>query len=124
MNAAELIICASGTVALEATCLLTPMIICYKTSWSTYHLGKLLAKINYAGLPNIISGREIVPELLQKQVTGVALAKAALHILENPSEHQRIIKDLQQVRQTLGASGAVERVADLIIQEKKKKKGG
>lgn len=116
MNAAELIICASGTVTLEAACLKTPMIISYKTSWSTYHLGKLLANINFAGLPNIISGREIVPELLQEQVTGVTLAKAALRILEDPSERQRIIKDLQQVRQALGASGAVERVADLIVQ--------
>lgn len=116
MNAAELILCASGTVTLEAACLKTPMIISYKTSWSTYHLGKLLANVDFAGLPNIISGRQIVPELLQRRVTGDNLAKAALDILKNPRKRLQMIEELEKVRQKLGASGAVDRVADLILR--------
>lgn len=116
MANAQVILVASGTATLEAACLGAPMVIVYQTSWSTYQLSKLLVKIDYAGLPNIIAGRQIVPELLQSEVTGEGMAKAALDILENPERRQQMKADLAGVRQALGDRGAVERVADLISQ--------
>ncbi|AZR73948.1 lipid-A-disaccharide synthase [Anoxybacter fermentans] len=116
MDNAELILCASGTATLEAACLKVPMIIAYKTSLSTYFLGKLLAKVKFVGLPNIIAGKEIVPEFLQRNVTGENLARAAFEILENRAKKEEIEDELAKVRTALGAKGAVERVADLILR--------
>lgn len=115
MDNTELILCASGTVTLEAACIGVPMVITYRTSWSTYQLSKLLAHVNYAGLPNIIAGRQIVPELLQDQVTGENIAHAALELIDFPEKREEMRCELSRVRQTLGAAGAVERVRDLIL---------
>lgn len=116
MENSELILVASGTATLEAGCLGAPMVIIYQTSWSTYHLGQRLVKVKYVGLPNIIAGKEIVPELLQNEVTGEAVSQRALTILENPEKQRQIRADLAKVRQALGQSGAVERVANLILR--------
>ncbi|MCK4257802.1 MAG: lipid-A-disaccharide synthase [Halanaerobiales bacterium] len=115
MDNAELILVASGTATLEAACFGTPMVIAYQTSRSTYLLGRLMAKVQFAGLPNIIASKQIVPEFLQKEVTSTNLAQAAIEILENSSKMAEIKMELSRVRQLLGQTGAVERVADLII---------
>lgn len=116
MENAELILVASGTATLEAACLGAPMVIVYQTSWSTYHLGQRLVKVKHVGLPNIIAGKQIVPELLQNEVTGETVAQRALAILENPEKQRQMRADLANVRQALGKTGAVERVADLILK--------
>jgi len=66
---ADLAVVASGTATLEAAILKTPMVIVYKTSWLNYQLGRKLLKKDHIGLPNIIAAREIVPELLQDDLT-------------------------------------------------------
>lgn len=116
MNSSEAILCASGTATLEAACLKVPMVIAYITSWSTYNLGKLLANVKCVGLPNIIAGTTIVPEFLQNDVTGPNLADALLKILNEQSYRADMIKNLADVRTALGESGAVNRVADLILR--------
>ena len=65
IESSDIIMLASGTASLEAMLLKKPMIVTYKLSWPTYFIVKLLAKIPYASLPNILAGREIVPECLQ-----------------------------------------------------------
>ncbi len=115
MDSSEMILCASGTATLEAACLNVPMVIAYKTSWSTYRLGKLLVKVKYVGLPNIIAGTEIVPELLQKEVTGENLAKEGLKILNDSDYCGQMTQHLAAVRQALGSTGAVKRVAEMIL---------
>lgn len=116
MANSEIILCASGTATLEAACIGAPMVIVYQTSKSTYGLSKILANVDFAGLPNIIAGREIVPELLQEHVTGANIAARALAVLHDPEAKAAMQAELQKVRQALGATGAVGRVADLILQ--------
>tara|TARA_B100000470_G_scaffold86021_1_gene66361 strand:+ start:62 stop:1210 length:1149 start_codon:yes stop_codon:yes gene_type:complete len=65
IESSDIIMLASGTASLEAMLLKKPMIVTYKLSWPTYFIVKLLAKIPYVSLPNILAGREIVPECLQ-----------------------------------------------------------
>lgn len=115
MDNSELILAASGTATLEAACLKTPMVIGYQTSLSTYYLGKLLTKIDYIGLPNIIMGKEVVPEFLQKEVTGQNLAEAVLKILKDEDRLEEMKEELARVRKALGEAGAVKRVANLIL---------
>jgi len=90
-------------------------VIVYKTSKTTYWLGKLLVKLPYIGLPNIIAEDEIVPELLQDEVTGQRIAKEAIAILNSPKRVERIKAELRDVVVKLGESGATKRVASLVL---------
>ncbi len=115
MNIATVAIAASGTVTLEASLLKLPTIIIYKTATLTYFLGKILVKIPYISLPNIIAGRKIVPEFLQYAVTADNIANEAMPVLTTPAIHKAVVTDLEEVRRKLGAEGAVRRVAQEIL---------
>jgi lipid-A-disaccharide synthase len=116
MNLAKFVIVASGTATLEAACLGTPMLIIYKTSLLTWLLGKVLVKIPYVGLPNIIMDEEIVPELLQTEVEAESIAKFALQILNSPEYYGEIESKLEEVVARLGDGGAIKRVAKMVLE--------
>lgn len=124
MNIANVAIAASGTVTLEAALLGLPTVIIYKMAALTYLLGKLLVKIPYISLPNIIAGRKVVPELLQYAVTADNIANEIIPILLDAHLHQVMVQDLEEVQQKLGAAGAVERVAKEILTIAKGPSGG
>ena len=115
MSNSDLLLSTSGTATLEASFFATPMVIIYKTSWLSYLLSKLLVKIPYVGLPNIIAEKQIVPELLQKEANSQEIAKQALRILDSPTKQDEIKENLELVKDRLGASGAVGRVARLVL---------
>ncbi len=75
MNAANIVALASGTATLEALLLHRPMVTFYKLNWLTYVIAKLLVKIPYYSLPNIIAGKKAIEELIQKDATPENLAK-------------------------------------------------
>jgi len=104
---------ASGTATLEAACLLTPMAVVYRASISTLLLSKLLLRISWVGLPNILAGREVVPELLQNEVTPDALVCEACKVLENPRKKEEIKEKLKITKEKLGTAGASKRTAKL-----------
>lgn len=74
MNAANIVALASGTATLEAMLLHRPMVTFYKLNWLTYHVVKFLIKIQYYSLPNIIAGKKVIQELIQKDATPEKLA--------------------------------------------------
>ncbi|MCK4648187.1 lipid-A-disaccharide synthase, partial [bacterium] len=74
---------ASGSATLENACLGLPMIIVYKVHFTTWLLSKILLKIPYIGLVNVVAGRKIVPEFLQYGAIPARIAQATLKILEN-----------------------------------------
>lgn len=123
MQISDFIITASGTATLEATILKTPMIIIYKTSNLSYQIGKRLLKVDNVGMPNIIANNEIVPELLQNQVTADKIYEEAINLLNRPYLISGIIKKLERVKEMLGKKGAISRTADLVIKEGDLKKG-
>lgn len=124
MNIADVAIAASGTVTLEAALLKLPTVIIYRVATLTYLLGKLLIKIPYISLPNIIAGRKVVPELLQHAVTAENIAHEVLPVLRDPKVKNAMLQDLLEVRQKLGELGAVERVAKEILAVAKRPSGG
>ncbi|HAA06966.1 MAG TPA: lipid-A-disaccharide synthase, partial [Acinetobacter schindleri] len=65
---------ASGTATLEAMLLHRPMVTFYKLHWLTYRIVKLLVKIQYYSLPNIIAGKKVIQELIQSEATPENLA--------------------------------------------------
>jgi lipid-A-disaccharide synthase len=107
---------ASGTATLETALLGTPMVICYKISPLSYILGRLLIKLKYIGLVNIISGRQIVPELIQQKANAGSIADTLSNILTSNQTYQQMQKELKQVSEILGKGGASDRASDLILE--------
>lgn len=124
MQIADVAIATSGTATLETSLLNIPTIISYKAATLTYWLAKFLVKIPYIGLPNIIAGRQIVPELLQGEANAENIAGQAIDILSNATRREKILADLAEVRQKLGESGAVSRVAQVILEVAADNDGG
>jgi lipid-A-disaccharide synthase len=124
MNIGTVAIAASGTATLEAAIMGLPTVIVYKVAALTYLLGKMLVKIPHIGLPNIVAGRRIVPELLQGEASAANIAREALPIITDPAVRDRIAADLADVRQRLGESGAVGRVAQVILEVAARGHGG
>ncbi|MEW6991266.1 lipid-A-disaccharide synthase [Colwelliaceae bacterium 6441] len=82
MAASDCLLTASGTVTLEAALIKRPMIICYKFNFVTYIIAKLMVKLQWFSLPNLLAGKALVPELLQQDVTAdkiVPLVKERLY---------------------------------------------
>jgi len=113
---ADLALAASGTVTVEAAVLGTPMVIFYKVSSLTWSAGRSLVKVPFLSMVNLIAGRPIVPELIQEQMTGAAIAGSVADLLTKPDLVNRMRKDLDQVRLALQSSGdPLERAANLIV---------
>ena len=90
LHAAEAAIVASGTATLEAALARCPMVITYRLSPLTYRMVKRRALLPYFGLPNILAGEFIVPELLQEDATPANLAQALGNWLDHKSARERV----------------------------------
>lgn len=115
MNISDLLITASGTATLEATLLGTPMIAIYKTSFSTWLIGKALVKLPYIALPNIIAGEEAIPELIGFQLTVKRLTNIALQLLQDKDKLEKMRVRLKRVAEKLGKPGVIDRAAKIVI---------
>lgn len=121
MSIADLALATSGTVTLEAAICELPMIIIYKTSWLTAFLARILVNFTYIGLPNMVAGQGIVPELLQEAATPENIAQTAEKMLL-PEKLVQVKKDLALMIDKLGGSGAVTKVATLTLRLATQKK--
>ncbi|MDE0423811.1 MAG: lipid-A-disaccharide synthase [Candidatus Poribacteria bacterium] len=117
MRASTLLLVTSGTATLEAACIGTPMIIVFRTSAFNWRIITTLSPLNRSGLPNLIAGHDIVPELLQTDLTPTALTELALDFLGNPEKRKTQQKALQAVHAQLGIAGAAERTAELVLAQ-------
>jgi lipid-A-disaccharide synthase len=114
-SVADLALATSGTVTLEAALCGLGSVIVYRTNPLTYVIAKMVVNIPHIGLPNIVAGKSVVPELIQNDFTPKKVAKAAMELLE--SERNALLKkDLEYVKERLGKPGAVNRVAELVLK--------
>ena len=109
----RIVVAASGTVTLEAAISGTPMVIIYKVSPVSYFLGKNMIQVKHIGLVNLIAGKEIVPELVQKAAGPDEIANTLFQMLSDPSGLKMLGHELLNIRDKLGGPGASERVADI-----------
>jgi lipid-A-disaccharide synthase len=117
IGAADLALVSSGTATLECALLERPMVIVYRLGPVSYGLGRLLVRgVRYIGMPNIVAGREVVPELLQGRATGAGIAVAARAILDDPARHAAVVESLRDVRRRLGRGGAARRAAAIALE--------
>lgn len=105
----------SGSSTLEAALEDVPFAVAYRTSALTAAIARRVVKVDYIALPNLVAGREVVPEFVQEEVTPDRVAPVLLELLDGESERARRQRtDLAEVRERLGTGGAAERVADLV----------
>lgn len=117
LKMAHFAIVTSGTATLEAMILNTPMVIIYKISDLNYRIATFLYKKNFFGMPNILAGKEIVPELVQDEVTVQNIYDKAHYILSKPYLMTDIKIKLVANAEKLGSKGAIDKTAKLILRE-------
>lgn len=116
LKKSEAAIVVSGSATLETAILNIPEIIVYQTNPITWYLGRLFVRLNNLGLPNLIMEHEIVPELLETDMTSRKLSKALDSILFDENFRNNILNNYAQLRERLGNEGASERVAKHITE--------
>lgn len=115
IRAADVLLAVSGTVTLEAAILGTPMVVTYRLGTLSWLLARLLVRVPFIGLPNLIAGEGIVPELIQFEATPGRLAAVTRDILESPERQAGMRQALAEVRRRLGTPGAAERAAREVL---------
>jgi lipid-A-disaccharide synthase len=119
MAHADLALAASGTVTVEAALLGTPMVTFYKVTTPSWIVGKLLVRVPFYSMVNLIAGRALVPELMQGRMTGEAIAAEARRLLADGPARREMKAGLAEVREklALGAGEAPARRAAAVVQE-------
>ena len=101
LEASDVVLIASGTATLQAALWKKPMVISYKVPWLTAQIMKRQGYLPYVGLPNILCGEFVVPELLQDDATPEKLAKAIEDWLEHPMKVAKLKERFTQMHETL-----------------------
>jgi len=114
--ASDFAIVASGTATLETAIIGTPLVIIYKANIITYLLYKIVADIKFIGLPNIIAGKEIAPELLQYDAAPEKIAKRVMELVSDGKKLSAARRELAYIKGLLGRPGASMRAAEAIAR--------
>lgn len=112
---ADAAVVASGTATLEAAVLNTPMVVVYRVSRPTEWVARRVATLPWVSLPNLLAGRQLVPELLQDRCRAELVAAEVGRLLERHGEARQIRGELRQLVAALGPPGAVKRAAQEVL---------
>lgn len=107
-------IVTSGTATLETALFKVPEIVCYKTSWISYQIGKRLVDLKYISLVNLIMDKEVVKELIQNDFNEKNL-ELELHKILDDEKRALMFSNYFDLEKKLGGKGASKKVAELII---------
>lgn len=116
IRAADLVLVSSGTATLETALLNTPMILVYRLSLISYVLGRMLIRVPYIGLVNLVAEKKIVPELIQYQANPETIASLAMDILKDHKRQERMREELRKIRDKLGEPGSSGRAAEVVME--------
>jgi lipid-A-disaccharide synthase len=110
-------IIASGSATLEAAYFRLPFVLIYKISWLTYLAGRLLVRVKYLGMPNVLANREVVPEFIQHAAQPGQLARSVSRLMDEPTAREKMISEFDVIISSLGEAGASEKAAKAILEE-------
>ena len=108
---------ASGSATLEAAYFRLPFVLIYKVAWPTYLAARLVVSVKYLGMPNLLAGKEVVPEFIQHRAKANAIVKAVQLLIDDANARERMISQFDAIVPKLGDGGASERAARAIIEE-------
>lgn len=116
MSSCDAVVAASGTVTLELAIVDAPMVVVYKVSPTTYFLGKLLVKIKYFSLVNLIADQPVVTELLQDEVNADTIVKELHSLLFDANRREAMKNSFSLLRDKLGSTGASAQAAKIALK--------
>jgi lipid-A-disaccharide synthase len=117
LDICDLVLVASGTATLQTALMGKPMIIIYKVAPLTYLVGRIMIRVPWIGLANIVAGRQVVPELIQHDASPRRIADEACAILADPGRMAEMREGLSGIRAALGQPGGSQRVAEIIAEK-------
>ncbi|HEB99877.1 MAG TPA: lipid-A-disaccharide synthase [Thiotrichales bacterium] len=115
MAAADAVLVASGTATLEAMLIKRPMVVAYRMAPLGYRLARMLVKLPWYSLPNLLAGERLVPEFIQDEATGEALGAALLHCLEDQPGREAMLERFAEIHARL-RGGASTRAAAAVLE--------
>ena len=111
-------ITCSGTATLECAVEDTPMVVCYKLSKISWYIAKIVSRVKYSSIVNLILNKKVVPELLQDKMNSKNIIKEVTPLLNLKSfKRKKMLSDFIEIRKTLGIPGVYARAASLIISK-------
>ncbi len=114
LSSSHLALVSSGTATLQTALLGVPLIVCYKTSWLNFQLGKRLIKVKFISLVNLIFGREVVRELIQDDLNTNLLVSEMKSLLSSEN-YQKTTEAFSKIKKILGEKNASESTANIIL---------
>jgi lipid-A-disaccharide synthase len=113
----DVALAASGTVTVEACLLGAPMVTFYRVTGVSWAIGRVLVDVPFFSMVNLIAGKQVVPELMQNEMTGERIAAEVTRLLDNPNERAKMKEELTRVSELLSGPGdAIARAADAVEQ--------
>ena len=117
LRAAGVGMITSGTATLEAAVARLPFVLVYRVSWLTYVAARLVVKVKFLGMPNVLAGREIVPEFIQHRARADTIARAVARLLDGNHVRQQQLAAFDEVAAALGSGDASVNAAREIMRE-------
>ena len=114
MQAADLVVLASGTATLEAMLFKRPMIVCYRLAALTYFLASRMLKVPYVSLPNLLANEELVPEYLQDRVTVPALTLEIERMLADVDRQKAMVEKFVEIHRNIRCDASAQ-AADAVL---------
>lgn len=115
LTIADAAIVTSGTATLETALFRVPQVVVYKTSGLSYWIGKLLIRVPFISLVNLIAGREVVQELIQQKASAESVSKALSMIILDDPYRARMLRDYDEIIRILDTGSASENAAKLML---------
>ncbi len=118
ISAADVVLLASGTATLEALLLRRPMIVAYKLAAVTYAIASRLVKIPYVALPNLLAGKQLVPEYIQHRVTKNIIRDEIVKFINDTEGNTVLLQEFDAIHRSLrldASRQAAEAIVDLLI---------
>jgi lipid-A-disaccharide synthase len=94
-----------------------PFVLIYKVAWLTYFPGRLLIRVDHLGMPNILAGKEIIPEFIQHEALPVRIADSVWQLYSDPDRKDAMVSEMAWIIGRLGGKGAGRRAAEVVVQE-------
>ncbi|MBO7190901.1 MAG: lipid-A-disaccharide synthase [Elusimicrobiaceae bacterium] len=117
----DFLFACSGTATLENALLGVPMVVAYKMFWPTFQIAKMVIKVRYISLVNLLADKPLVKELIQYEATPRLLAAEAMAMFQNPPALAHLREQLLNLRAQLGQAGVAARAAQDILMDLQKK---
>jgi len=114
--AADVALASTGTVTLECAFFRVPTVAMYKTSWSTYQIGRRIVKVKFLAMPNILADEAVFPEFVQNDANPGNLSHAALSLLQDVSKWQQIQTRLGGIIGSLEGQGGTRQAAEAVVR--------